>query len=62
MYLGTMTFSDDDKEALGEDLDNLKELLSLISSDLKSLLTIVQIIGALIGLSMLLAGVSFFGL
>ncbi len=59
MYLGTMTFSDDDKEALGEDLDNLKELLSLISSDLKKLLTIVQIIGILIGLSMLVAITSF---
>jgi hypothetical protein len=57
-----MTFSDDDKEALGEDLDNLKELLSLISSDLKSLLTIVRIIGISIGLSMLLASLSFFGL
>jgi hypothetical protein len=57
-----MTFSDDDKEALGEDLDNLKELLSLISSDLKSLLTIVRIIGIFIGLSMLLASLSFFGL
>lgn len=54
-----MTFSDDDKEALGEDLDNLKELLSLISSDLKKLLTIVQIIGILIGLSMLVAITSF---